>query len=93
MNKFKNVKLQNNSVNLEIPNNWTLKLKESGKSIIYFPFGKYPSLDLSLEFMDNPKIRTEEDIFTFLSEGSTDIRKARRISKENYSINYRVVTI
>ena len=92
MNKFKNVKLTNNSVDLEIPNDWTVKKKDSGQSVIYFPFGNYPSLDVNLEFMDNPKIKSEEDIFNFLSEGSKDIRKANRISKNNYSINYRVVT-
>ena len=92
MNKFKNVKLTNNSVDLEIPNDWTIKKKDLGQSIIYFPFGKYPSLDVNLEFIDNPKIKSEEDIFNFLSEGSQDIRKANRISKDNYCINYRVVT-
>ena len=92
MSNLKKVFILENSIELEIPNDWHLKEKSEFLKEISFPFGEYPKLGLNLEYFDNPKIRNENDIFNFLSDGVKGKKKIEKISTENYIIIYEIKT-
>ena len=92
MSKYLKFSLLEDSFTLEIPKDWKLTQKNSKIFVITFPFGKYPSLDINIEFFDDPKLKSEKDIFNLLAEGVKDIKDPKKIREDTFSINYRVKT-
>ncbi len=92
MSKYLKFSLLEDSFTLEIPKDWKLTQKNSKIFVITFPFGKYPSLDINIEFFDDPKLKSEKDIFNLLAEGVNDIKDPKKIREDTFSINYRVKT-
>ena len=87
---FKKVYLLEKIIEFEIPTDWNLEKKKSKLFVLTFPYGKYPLLDINVEVFDDPKIKSEDDIFKFLTEAIEDIKKPTKLYDNTYMLNYKV---
>ena len=90
VSNFKKVYLLEKIIEFEIPKDWNLEKKNSKLFVLTFPYGKYPLLDINVEVFDDPKIKSEADIFKFLIEGIKDIKKPKKLCDNTYLLNYKV---
>ena len=92
LNNLKLVSLLEKTVTFDMPKNWQIKQKDDTLFVITFPFGKYPSLDINIEFLDKPKLNSEKEIQKLLLEGTPDNYETIKKDKDTSFIKYKVQT-
>ena len=92
LNNLKLVSLLEKTVTFDMPKNWQIKQKGDTLFVINFPFGKYPSLDINIEFLDKPKLKSKKEIQKLLLEGTSDNYETIKKDKDTSFIKYKIQT-